>query len=68
MNKLHLSKTTMFYSPQNTPMTVYQTFYALRETQLFAHASQWLRYYSSDDLLNAKWYHTKLTHKTINAG
>lgn len=47
------------YTHKKTHPCPYPPIYSLRDTQLFADASQWPQYHCCDDLLNGKWYHTR---------
>lgn len=44
------------YTHTETHPYPYPPIYSVRDTQLFADASQWPEYHCCDDLLNGKWY------------
>lgn len=48
------------YTHTETRPCPYSDIYSVRDTQLFADASQRLQYHCCDDLLNGEWYHTRL--------
>ena len=54
----HKSSFCLLYTHTETRPCQYPPIYSLRDTHLFADASQRPEYHCCDDLLNGKWYHT----------